>query len=132
MERHLGRKLFPDEIVHHINGQTKDNRIENLVVVKWGVHNKIEKEVKRIELKCPTCGEKIFLREAYINWKKQHGVNNFYCSRKCACAANGMFSLPIDDVIKKEMKKGMSSYAIGKKYGFNKKTVYNHMKKLRS
>ncbi len=38
MEQYLGRPLHQDEVVHHINEDTLDNRIENLAVMTKGAH----------------------------------------------------------------------------------------------
>lgn len=33
MEEHLGRELEFNEHVYHVNGDSRDNRIENLIVI---------------------------------------------------------------------------------------------------
>ena len=38
VEKHLGRYLTPEEVVHHINRITNDNRIENLIVMSKSDH----------------------------------------------------------------------------------------------
>lgn len=42
MQEHLGRKLESWEHVHHINDDSLDNRIENLIVLSNSEHQKIE------------------------------------------------------------------------------------------
>jgi hypothetical protein len=40
MEKKLGRKLRPNEIVHHIDGDPNNNSVSNLKVMTRGEHNK--------------------------------------------------------------------------------------------
>lgn len=46
-EKKLGRALGPDEIVHHIDGNKRNNRMRNLQVMTRGEHWRIHHPKKR-------------------------------------------------------------------------------------
>lgn len=47
MEEHIGRRLRPDECVHHINHDPSDNRIENLLLMTRSEHSKLHAKERR-------------------------------------------------------------------------------------
>lgn len=50
MEQYVGRKLKKGEIVHHINGNKKDNRIKNLKIMKSGEHMSFHNKGKKLTM----------------------------------------------------------------------------------
>lgn len=47
MEDFLGRKLSENEVVHHINGDKTDNRIENLQVMTRSEHSSLHRRMEK-------------------------------------------------------------------------------------
>jgi len=47
IEKNLCRKLKSDEHVHHIDGNPKNNKIDNLIVVSKAEHTRLHKPAKK-------------------------------------------------------------------------------------
>ncbi len=85
VENNIGRLLLSNEVVHHINGKYKDNRIENLQVMTNSEHTKLHgKQILRkwVQLKCPICGG-VFERKHSKTHLSKHNSTTTCCSRLC-------------------------------------------------
>ena len=85
MEHHIGRKLGFNEVVHHINGDRKDNRIENLEIMSRSEHSRMHhKSPEYIKLTCAHCGREFekYMRE--YRYAVKHGRTEFCCCKQCS------------------------------------------------
>lgn len=53
---HLGREPARDELVHHINGDSLDNRVENLEITTAQAHSEHHNRRWPVEKPCDVCG----------------------------------------------------------------------------
>jgi len=77
MGKIVGRKLGRFEFVHHINGDTKDNRIENLQLMSPKEHSIKHNQFHPVTWNCENCGTE------FTPPKTKRGGRKKTCSKKC-------------------------------------------------
>lgn len=85
MENSLNRLLGENEVVHHINGNKKDNRIENLEILDHREHVRIhvmDRGRKCVDLICPNCS--IAFTRRYKDTHLAKEKTSTFCSHKCS------------------------------------------------
>ena len=89
MEQKLGRKLLPEEDVHHKDGNTLNNELDNLEILMHGEHQRMHstKYFDTIET-CMVCGRRFIMtghKWAKLMVDLRRGRNRYLtCSKQCA------------------------------------------------
>lgn len=132
MEEYLNRKLHYNEVVHHKNGNTKDNNIENLIVMSRIDHAKLHgkfKQTQFVKIICDCCKKEFNLPQRKYNWnKKKLNQTKFYCSK--LCTNNKQINKEFENKVINGLKENLNGSQISKKYNISKSQVYQHINRL--
>jgi hypothetical protein len=86
----MGRPLRPDEVVHHIDGNKKNNTPINLRLMTNSEHVKLHAKGRTYMcLECCCCGKKFDRDIRGVNYKIKRGQTDFFCSRSCCAKTFG-------------------------------------------
>ena len=80
MEKELGRELSSQEIVHHINGNPKDNRIGNLHLCKDGQEHSCIHAGKDLDKWLEECKQQTF-EKAMISLSKPKSIGKAFIKK---------------------------------------------------
>lgn len=92
LSKKLGKKavnLLEDIIVHHINGNSLDDRLENYEPMSRAKHGKLHNPKKKKEFQCPQCGGIFLLIGSRLshhksNKKRKKSYIGPFCCKECA------------------------------------------------
>lgn len=138
MEKFLGRLLTFNEIVHHLDGNKRNNELKNLELIGRGVHagNHTRERAKYVEIICAECWKKFKMREKWYEFRRLR-QKNFYCSH--LCRGLGVSTNQYKDISKtynvnvvKGLSMGWTGYKIAQENNMNRATVYNHIRRIRN
>ena len=77
MSESIGRILTEDEVVHHIDGDTRNNDISNLKLMLRGEHSRLHSPVDMVSLVCCKCGVE------FERPRRKIRSEMVFCSKKC-------------------------------------------------
>lgn len=81
-----GELLEPGEVLHHINGEKRDNRFENLEKMSNVEHSR-EHTLSRgrvmVDIRCPMC-HTVFTRRRSKTHLSREETQNTFCSSACS------------------------------------------------
>jgi len=121
VEKFLKRSLYPNEVVHHLDGNRANNRIENLLVLDRGQHTKLHMWLESGAPGIERYGENGVnsgkSKVAYCKCCQQtlQRKQKEYCSRGCANTGRRKAERPTKEQLAKDID-DMSWLAIGRKY----------------
>lgn len=87
VEKHLGRKLLPNETVDHIDNNPLNNKLSNLRIFDRSEHaSQDSKRLVEVKIKCIWCKKKMTLNSTQINnrSRKDKEVAGPFCSKHCS------------------------------------------------
>lgn len=128
MEEHIGRRLNPDECVHHKDRNRGNNDIDNLQLMTRSDHTalhqkedrkKEDRTASRVDSSCLVCGDLI---------NDLEGRKRKFCSHKCSITALSRF-----EVTKEELERlvwEQPTTAVAKIFGVSDKAIEKRCKKL--
>jgi hypothetical protein len=87
VEKNLGRKLFSNEVVHHIDGNPSNNTLSNLAVkdlIEHAKYHGAQRPAKMLNLICVRCTTNFVRSKRREQHNRKQGKYGPFCGKSCA------------------------------------------------